>query len=550
MPSHYLVGPVAASSDGRFLGGARGDGRCRTFGYHGGVELRVTANDTWDQVLERLPADWRPEFVVLRLAGTSIPGWIWAAPIPLVGMAADCDRHWHHYRRCLTHCDLVVADAADTAALTRAGAPHVLAGVSDGSSGDDLQDDGARLGRDIDLLVLDDFDPVDRRERLRRIARLARLAGRYHVVIRGGVDDADRRTLLRRARIVFVCDHADGVRLTAEAHAAGALVIQLGAGDEIPAGLIPGQDYVRCTGADLEATLDSYLSSEVDRATIASAGRAKAAGLSATARWAETLRQVEAEWGPLGERSTRRSAVPSETGWIERAWQWLNAIDRSGDPNLVTDLAAARAAGQLDAVGHYVLGLVAASAAESAAAFTAAATCHPSNVLAKLARAEALCAIGQRDTAASAVQAALAALDSTPPAPAPWMELPLYAPKAALLRAEWERAGSSNAGEPAKEAAAKRAVLRWRLNALLADLTGRPAFFHEAAAARPDLPEARAALGCAWPAPVESPRRYRTFAPPSTPNRSTWPPPAPSVTSFGKWGQWRKRASWRPTGGC
>ncbi|HEX4590689.1 MAG TPA: glycosyltransferase, partial [Gemmataceae bacterium] len=65
------------------------------------------------------------------------------------------------------------------------------------------------------------------------------------------------------------------------------------------------------------------------------------------------------------------------------------------------------------------------------------------------------------------------------------------------FRAEWERAGWGHAGDPAGEAAAKRDLLRWRLHALAAELTGDLVHYHEAALARPGLPEARAALGCA-----------------------------------------------------
>src|SRR5262249_34400973 len=42
-----------------------------------------------------------------------------------------------------------------------------------------------------------------------------------------------------------------------------------------------------------------------------------------------------------------------------------------------------------------------------------------------------------------------------------------------------------------------RALLRWRLHALLAGLTGELVHYYEAALARPDLPTTRAELGCA-----------------------------------------------------
>jgi glycosyltransferase involved in cell wall biosynthesis len=500
MPLRYLVGPTAADGNPETVEGIRRDGHCRAFGFGDSVDLRVAATDSWDQVFSREPAGWRPDFIALWLAGTSVPAWVWAAPVPLVGVAASWDRHWHHYRRCLSRCDLVVTDPPAAAAFTRAGISHVNAVVLDGCFDDDLSgpDSGAPLRRDIDILVLDDFDLTTRREHLRRLARIARLADRYHVVIRAGIYDEDRRTLLRRARLVVVSeDVEDSTRVAAEAVEAGALVVCVVDGATHADRLLLEEDCLTCTDADREATIETHLSSEVDRAAKAAAVRSKAARRTIPARWSEALRRIESDWPLLVDRSGCRLASPLQVGWLDRTWQWLDAKDRAGDPNLVTDLAAARAAGQLDGDGYYFLGLVAASPREAAEAFAQAAIRRPSNVLAQLARAEALCANGQRDAAASVVQAAVSALDSNPAVPAPWMELPLYAPNTPLLRAEWAKAGWSNAGQPAGEVTAKRAIVRWRLNALLADLTGQLSYFHEAAASRPDLPEARAALGCA-----------------------------------------------------
>src|SRR5262249_37501051 len=72
-----------------------------------------------------------------------------------------------------------------------------------------------------------------------------------------------------------------------------------------------------------------------------------------------------------------------------------------------------------------------------------------------------------------------------------------FPPAYDLFRVEWEKAGWDHPGDPQGEAKAKRQLLRWRLHAVLADLTGDLVHFHEAAHARPDLPPARAALGCA-----------------------------------------------------
>jgi glycosyltransferase involved in cell wall biosynthesis/predicted Zn-dependent protease len=66
-----------------------------------------------------------------------------------------------------------------------------------------------------------------------------------------------------------------------------------------------------------------------------------------------------------------------------------------------------------------------------------------------------------------------------------------------FFRVEWERAAWLNAGRPRAEKRAKVELIRWRLHGLLAELTGELGHYYEAVAARPDLPNTRAALGCA-----------------------------------------------------
>ena len=74
---------------------------------------------------------------------------------------------------------------------------------------------------------------------------------------------------------------------------------------------------------------------------------------------------------------------------------------------------------------------------------------------------------------------------------------PRSLPSSMTCAVEWERAAWLHAGDPAGEIAAKRALVRWRLHALLAELTDDIAHFEAAVAAGPDLPSSHAALGCA-----------------------------------------------------
>jgi tetratricopeptide (TPR) repeat protein len=88
------------------------------------------------------------------------------------------------------------------------------------------------------------------------------------------------------------------------------------------------------------------------------------------------------------------------------------------------------------------------------------------------------------------------ARDEGPADPAVW-EVPRFASTFDLFRVEWERAGWTHAGDSAALAAARRAIVRWRANLLLAGENDDLPAYYEAVVARPDLPVSRAALGCA-----------------------------------------------------
>src|SRR5690606_4579561 len=78
----------------------------------------------WAAVLAALPPGWEPDAVLVRPGYTSLPDWVWAAPVPVVALAHDPDLLWHPYRGLLPLADLVLTDAPAAARLRRAGLPH------------------------------------------------------------------------------------------------------------------------------------------------------------------------------------------------------------------------------------------------------------------------------------------------------------------------------------------------------------------------------------------------------------------------------------------
>jgi GT2 family glycosyltransferase/thioredoxin-like negative regulator of GroEL len=214
------------------------------------------------------------------------------------------------------------------------------------------------------------------------------------------------------------------------------------------------------------------------------------------------------------DRVSGRPAAAEVDELLARGWQSLGAPS-AADPRLVLDLEAALAARPSSAPLHNTLGLVhagrpggdagTAGLRQAAEHFRSALAADPNHLVARLNLAEVSAALGRREQAVAVAREALGVLEeqaapdrpSGEPAAPSWLDAGHFPIGFDTFRLEWERAAWVHPGNPHAEAPAKLALLRWRLHALLADLTDDLMHFHEAALARPDLPITRAALGAA-----------------------------------------------------
>jgi GT2 family glycosyltransferase/predicted Zn-dependent protease len=512
MSLRYLFGPVAADFAGRNLSGPRARGECLAFDLNGGLDLTVTAADTWESVCGRLPDGWRPDFVALYLPYAQVPAWLWSAPVPLVGLAADWNLLFHQFRHTLPACDRILTDQAGVEVFARLGLtqarPANLFGL-DRSFLDCAADGGTpEAERDISVLFVGNLHGAVQRERLRWLGRLARLGERHRVVIRTGVFGADYRALLRRARVAFNRSIRGECNQRAfEAAACGALLFQEAGNREVGQYFRDTQECVLYDDDNLEELLDYYLAHEDERRALAEAARARVAEFTFEALWQQAVEQLERDWEAVQQRSRQRPTLSGRALLRARTWQALGS--QVADPSLPEELTQALAAEPDAADLHHDLGLAvslagrgsgpttAVQAEQAAGHFRRSLAADPSQVVAGLNLAEALIGIGQDEAAAQTARGALATLACLPELPAAELDAGHFPPGFDLFRVEWERAAWQHAGWPHAEGQAKRDVLHWRLHGLLATRTGDLAHYHEAALARPDLPPARAALGCA-----------------------------------------------------
>jgi glycosyltransferase involved in cell wall biosynthesis/tetratricopeptide (TPR) repeat protein len=159
--------------------------------------------DAWDDVQGRLPADWRPDAVVLDLAFGPVPPCLWQAPVPLIGLARDCSVRWHLYRHLLPHCDAVLAGEAGCERLRAAGIAHVRAAHLCGLGPTFLGLPAEGPARDIDVLVAADLRAAGRWHWRRWLGLLANPGRRWRIVFAPGLSTAKYLGALQRARAVF-----------------------------------------------------------------------------------------------------------------------------------------------------------------------------------------------------------------------------------------------------------------------------------------------------------------------------------------------------------
>jgi glycosyltransferase involved in cell wall biosynthesis len=474
-----LFGPADDPDlDDRFLAAPVAAGRWATFG---------AACPSWEAAAAGLPGG-PPDAVLVWAAYTSVPAWVWAAPVPVVALAPDANLLWHAYRHLLPLADLVLADGPSAARLGRAGVGRVrganLFGLDRHFLAEVDRPDGER---DVDVVFVGNPHPAVHAGRRPWLGRLARLSGRHRVVIAAGVFGAEYRALLRRAKLAFNRAVRGECNLRAlEAAAAGAVLLQEAGNPEVPDYLEPHAEYAPYADEDFEAVVGRLLADEPRRRGVAAAARERVRGYGFDALVEAALGVGGDGWGVVRERAARRAGGPPAPPLAGRVWAQAGRAGPDADPSLTADL---RAAGD----GH---GL-AVRAGSAAAAEPHLAGAARGNRVSAVGHAAALAELGRVDEAVGVLRQAVRDLAGGPALSAGERDAVPWPVRFDHLRVGWERAGYDHPGDPAAEGAAKLALLRWRANALHGELTGELAALEAAAAAGPDLPPARAALGLA-----------------------------------------------------
>jgi hypothetical protein len=297
VPPRYLIGPRDRGELAAALPSGTREGDALPFDRHD-----LDAAGSWRGLCDRRAGGREPDLVFLHLAYQSIPAWLWSAPVPLVGLAADAQALWGWCRHALPLCERVLADGPTVERLRRAGITHARPANLFGLTQPFL-DLPAAGKRDIDILFVGNTQPAVQRERLVWLGRLAKLRSRWNVVIATGVFGDDYRALLRRSRVVFNRSVRGECNLrTFEAASAGCLLFTETGNAEVASYLADRRECVCYTDGDLEQRLEHYLTHEDERKALADAAHARVAEFSFEALFRPVLAEVERDLPELRER--------------------------------------------------------------------------------------------------------------------------------------------------------------------------------------------------------------------------------------------------------
>jgi glycosyltransferase involved in cell wall biosynthesis/predicted Zn-dependent protease/predicted O-methyltransferase YrrM len=428
-----------------------------------------------------------PEALVVWPGYTSVPAWVWSAPVPVAAAAHDPNLLWHSFRHNLPLADVVLTDAPSAQRLRRAGLQHVRAANLFGidrhfaAALDDPEGE-----RDIDLVFVGNVNPAVQGARLPWLARVAALADKYRVAVAAGVFGAEYRSLLRRAKLAFNRSIRGECNLRAlEAASSGAVLLQEADNEEVKEYLEPGAEYAPYGEDDFEGVVGRLLADEPRRRAIAGAARERARWYTFEALVRSALAVGGKGWSDVTGRARERLRRGATVPLAPRVWQRASNIGPDADPGLDAALAAA---GE-----RHAPGVLARTPAEAEGHFAAAG----GNRVSLAGRAVALAELGRREEALAAAREAVAALEAEAVLTPEESDSVPYPPRAYLLRAAWERAGYDRPDHPEGERREKARLLRGRTLLLAAEITGASGDWAAAAGCCPEWPHLRAALGAA-----------------------------------------------------
>jgi tetratricopeptide (TPR) repeat protein len=252
---------------------------------------------TYAEFCSQFPKGWTPDAIIhWGLEYYPVPEGLEEAECFTVGMVGDWNLGGQAFRLMGDAFDLLIADRNGCERLWRAGFRNV-AYAPLWFFNPALHRRLPEVVRDLDIVMVGNFNHDVQRERAKWLARVARLSKRYRVLLTTNVYGEEYVHLMNRAKIVFNRSIRGEINMRVyEAAACGALLFYERENAEIEELFKDRHECVLYGEEDLEDLLEYYLSHPTEARQIAEAGWRKVQTHSGTHQIARILNLVESAW--------------------------------------------------------------------------------------------------------------------------------------------------------------------------------------------------------------------------------------------------------------
>jgi len=448
----------------------------------------------YSSIAAQYPAGWEPDvFILWSPEYHPIPRDLELAPCFKVGVFGDWNLGGQAMQQMAGAFDLLIADSNGAEKLRSMGFANAVSAPL-WSFDPDLHRRLPGVERDIDILLIGNFNHDIQHERVRWLARVARLSSRCSVCLTGGVHGQAYTELMNRAKIVFNRSIRGEINMRAyEAPACGALLFYERENQEIRSLYRDREECVLYGDDDLEALLDFYLANDAERQAVADAGYRRVQRETPARHVAQIFEVIERELTAHSrDRTPPLAAMSPRDREVRRVRQWLlssevtclgaaDGLLRDTDKDGADPALTARLQGYLFAqAGKYLPGI------DQDSAWTAARDLWRESI-----RIDPVCIAGRLNLAALMLQtgrpaeaeaqlrevySALLAPDASVGAPGELFWPCRFSP----FGVEYDRIEAAFVQGSPRWTEAMRNLLRWRTCELLTDIAYASARYPEA----------------------------------------------------------------------
>ncbi len=293
-----------------------------TFGYSEGVDIKCRPEDTFEEILSRLPEGWTPDICICtHIDWVFIPPGIENAPFPIINITADWDYRLPIAKTCADIFDMTIVLGDDSKkAVESLGAPNVYPFHYFGVMREHIVpniDTGTE--RDIDISFTGNINDISHVDRSKWLLRLCNLSKRYNIYINYYVVNIDDyQNILRNSKLVFTFHRRGEVQLRfTDATAQGALVLDSG---KETAKYFNSDEYAKFDDNNFEEVIEKYLSDEsLRKTTVKKCHEHVSREFESRDRFKKLIDFIESKFNEISNVKRNFANLPEETKLLRRA---------------------------------------------------------------------------------------------------------------------------------------------------------------------------------------------------------------------------------------